>query len=175
MCDPVDEWVCSHLSELDGKPLKSVLHGDLDLPGGEDSATEAGSDKEDSEDHDELIKKLKGALGETVKDVRTTARLTSSPACLVSDEDEMSANLERILKASGQEVPSTKRILEVNPSHPIVHRLDAETDEEKLQNWATMLHEQALLAEGGRLENPAAFVNRMNEMLLELSDATPVQ
>jgi molecular chaperone HtpG len=171
LCDPVDEWVTSHMPEFDGKQLKSILHGELDLPPDEEKPDEEKSDDEKTEDHKDLIEKIKTALGEHVKDVRSTTRLTSSPACLVSDDHDMSANLERILKASGQELPGAKRILEVNPSHPLLSRLEAEGDEQKLENWASMLFEQAVLAEGGRLDDPAAFVKRMNEMLLEMTDA----
>jgi len=167
LCDPVDEWVTTHLNEFDGKPLKSVLHGELNLPGEEKPEEEADDEKAD-QSGDALIEKIKAALGDSVKDVRSTERLTSSPACLVSDNDEMSANLERILKASGQELPESKRILEVNPNHPLVRRLDSETDDSKLNNWASILFEQSLLAEGGRLDDPAAFVKRMNDMLLEM-------
>jgi len=170
LCDPVDEWVTSHLSDFDGKPLKSILHGELNLPGAESEKETEESSKESVEADSALVEKIKQALGDIVKDVRSTTRLTSSPACLVSDEDDMSANLERILKASGQELPMAKRILEVNPKHPLVRRLDAEADEAKLENWARMLFEQALLAEGGRLDDPAAFVKRMNDMLLEMSE-----
>lgn len=168
LCDPVDEWVTTHLNEFDGKPLKSILHGELNLPG-DDKDAEEGDDAEKATDNAAVIEKIKSALGDSVKDVRATARLTSSPACLVSDDNDMSANLERILKASGQSLPEAKRILEVNPKHPLVQRLERETDDQKLGNWAAMLFEQALLAEGGRLDDPAAFVKRMNDMLLEMS------
>jgi molecular chaperone HtpG len=171
LCDPVDEWVTSQMSEFDGKQLKSILHGELNLPSDETTTDEEKGDDEKTDDHKELIDKIKTALGDHVKDVRSTTRLTSSPACLVSDDHDMSANLERILKASGQELPGAKRILEVNPTHPLLSRLEAETDAQKLENWASMLFEQAVLAEGGRLDDPAAFVKRLNEMLLEMTDA----
>jgi len=171
LCDPVDEWVTSQLSEFEGKSLKSVLHGELNLPGSESQDDGDEAEKSETDEHKDLIEKIKTALGESVKDVRSTNRLTSSPACLVSDDNDMSANLERILKASGQELPGAKRILEINPKHPLLSRLEVETDSGKLENWASMLFEQALLAEGGRLDDPAAFVKRMNEMLLEMSDA----
>ncbi|MDP6182494.1 MAG: molecular chaperone HtpG [Gammaproteobacteria bacterium] len=170
LCDPVDEWLSSHLTEFDGKTLKSILHGELDLPGAGADKGEADGKEAETEVDIAVVAKIKDALGDAVKDVRSTTRLTSSPACLVSDENDMSANLERILKASGQELPVSKRILEINPNHPLVNRLDAETDEAKLGNWARMLFEQALLVEGGRLDDPAAFVTRMNEMLLEMGE-----
>ncbi|MFT4584511.1 MAG: molecular chaperone HtpG [Gammaproteobacteria bacterium] len=167
LCDPVDEWVASQLAEFDGKPLKSILHGELDLPDSVADKDETDAKEEPTETHEALIEKIKTALGEIVKDVRSTTRLTSSPACLVSDDNDMSANLQRILKASGQELPSSKRILEINAKHPLLSRLEAESDSTRIENWASMLYEQALLAEGGRLDDPAAFVKRMNDMLLE--------
>ena len=173
LCDPVDEWVTSHLSEFDGKPLKSILHGELNLPGDEPKKDADNADEPKPNEHDALVEKIKTALGDTVKDVRSTTRLTSSPACLVSDDADMGANLERILKASGQELPDSKRILEINATHPLVGRMDAESDEGKFANWAQLLFEQALLAEGGRLDDPAAFVKRMNDMLLEMSGNKP--
>ncbi|HCU90801.1 MAG TPA: molecular chaperone HtpG [Gammaproteobacteria bacterium] len=169
LCDPVDEWVTTHLSDFEGKPLKSILHGELDLPGGKPKEDAEDVDEDKSEDHEELVGRIKNVLGDTVKDVRSTARLTTSPACLVSDDTDMSANLERILKASGQELPDSKRILEVNPTHPLVKHMDLESEESKFANWAHILFEQALLAEGGKLDDPAAFVNRMNDMLLKIS------
>lgn len=169
LCDPIDEWLTSHMPEFDGKSLKSILHGELNLPGAEDAKESDEADATTDGDDAAVVEKIKSALGEEVKDVRSTTRLTSSPACLVSDENDMSANLERILKASGQELPVAKRILEVNAKHPLVRRLDAETDETKLGNWARMLFEQAVLAEGGRLDDPGAFVKRMNDMMLEMS------
>lgn len=169
LSDPVDEWLATHLTEFDGKQLKSILHGELDLPG-EKKADDEEEEKTDEVDaHADLVEKIKGVLSEQVKDVRATTRLTSSPACLVSDEHDMSANLERILKASGQEPPPSKRILEVNPKHPLITALDAQTEPAAIDNWSQLLYDQALLAEGGRLDDPAAFVKRMNDMLLEMS------
>ncbi|MDA0823638.1 MAG: molecular chaperone HtpG [Proteobacteria bacterium] len=171
LCDPVDEWVTSQLAEFDGKPLKSILHGELDLPASAADKDASQAKEEHAQTHEALIEKIKTALGDSVKDVRSTTRLTSSPACLVSDDNDMSANLQRILKASGQALPSSKRILEINAKHPLLSRLEAESDPARIENWASMLYEQALLAEGGRLDDPAAFVKRMNDMLLELTDA----
>ena len=139
------------------------------MPGGNPKEDAEDVDEDKSEDHEELVGRIKNVLGDTVKDVRSTARLTTSPACLVSDDADMSANLERILKASGQELPDSKRILEVNPTHPLVKHMDLESEENKFANWAHILFEQALLAEGGKLDDPAAFVNRINDMLLDIS------
>jgi molecular chaperone HtpG len=162
----VDEWLVAHLTEFEGKKLASVARGGLDLGDLADSEEKkSGEDKR--KEFRELVEKIKEALGERVKEVRVTQRLTDSPACLVSDENEMSANLARILRAAGQKVPETKPILEINPEHPIVLRLRGES--ERFGDWAALLHEQALLAEGAALEDPAGFVKRMNSLLLELS------
>ena len=113
--------------------------------------------------------RLKDALGDLVKEVRVTHRLTSSPSCLVADDNDMSGNLARILKAAGQQVPTSKPILEINPSHPLVERLKEE--KQRFNDWSRLLFDQALLAEGGALEDPAGFVRRTNELLLEMSGA----
>jgi len=164
--DRVDEWLVAHLTEFEGKKLASVARGGLDLGDLADSE-EKKSGEEKRKEFRELVEKIQQALGERVKEVRVTQRLTDSPACLVSDENEMSANLARILRAAGQKVPDTKPILEINPEHPIVLRLRGE--EARFGDWAALLHEQALLAEGAALEDPAGFVKRMNSLLLELS------
>ncbi|MCW5622923.1 MAG: molecular chaperone HtpG, partial [Burkholderiales bacterium] len=119
-----------------------------------------------------LTEKIGKLLGERVKEVRITHRLTGSPACLVSDQHGMSANLERLLKAAGQKVPESRPILEINPKHPIVQGLKYEGDDRRFGDWSHILFDQALLAEGGQLEDPASFVKRLNEMLLELAGST---
>jgi molecular chaperone HtpG len=162
----VDEWLVAHLTEFEGKKLASVARGGLDL-GDLADAGEKKSGEEKRKEFRELVEKIKEALGERVKEVRVTQRLTDSPACLVSDDNEMSANLARILRAAGQKVPDAKPILEINPEHPIVLRLRGE--EPRFADWAALLHEQALLAEGAALEDPAGFVKRMNSLLLEVS------
>jgi molecular chaperone HtpG len=163
LSDRVDEWMIGNLPEFDGKPLASVARGGLDL---EDIADEAEKKQaeEQQKDFSELGARIKAALGERVKDVRATQRLTDSPACLVADEHEMGANLARILRAAGQKVPDSKLILEVNPVHPIVLRMKHE--ERRFPDWAALLFDQAVLSEGGTLEDPAGFVRRMNELLL---------
>lgn len=168
LCDPVDEWLVTHLTEFNGKPLKSVLHGKLDLPG-----KEQASDNTDAT-HESVIGRIKTALEGKIKEARVTDRLTTSPACLVSDDFDMSANLQRILKAAGQDAGGSKRILEVNVQHPLVMRMDQEQDEAKFAEWAQLLFEQSLLAEGGRLEDPAGFVHRVNQMLLQVG-SNPAQ
>jgi molecular chaperone HtpG len=166
LSDRVDEWVISHLPEYAGKPLQSVAKGGLDLGKLEDEAEKKGQQQLEA-DYKELVERIKGSLGSRVKNVRVTHRLTESPACLVADEYDMSGNLARILKAAGQKVPESIPILEINPTHPIVQRLKYE--ERHFDDWAAVLFDQALLAEGGQLEDPANFVRRMNQLMLELS------
>ncbi len=166
LSDRVDEWMVGNLPEFDGKPLASVARGGLEL-GELADESEKKAAEEQRKDFAELGGRIKEALAERVKDVRSTLRLTDSPACLVADEHDMGANLVRILKAAGQKVPASKPILEVNPAHPIVLRLKHE--DKRFGDWAALLYEQALLAEGGTLEDPAGFVKRMNELLLDLS------
>ncbi|MGR8950392.1 MAG: molecular chaperone HtpG [Gammaproteobacteria bacterium] len=166
LCDPIDEWLVNQLTHFKEKPLQSILHGELNLPGEISESKDAEKDKTQGEDKAAIIKQIKEVLGESVKDVRASSRLTSSPSCLVSDEADMSANLQRILKASGQEVPDAKRILEVNTEHALVERLAETQDEEDFAKIAQVLLDQAALIENGRLEDPSAFVTRVNELLL---------
>jgi len=167
----VDEWMLSFLHEFDGKPLVSVAKGGLDLDELADE-TEKAEQAKTAEEAKDLVAGLKAALGERVKDVRPTFRLTDSPACLVADANEMSAHLQRMLKSAGQKLPGaeTKPILEVNPRHALIERLRGETDPARLADWAQLLLEQAQLAEGGQLEDPAGFVRRLNRMLLGASE-----
>ncbi|HSH96824.1 MAG: molecular chaperone HtpG [Methylophilaceae bacterium] len=164
MSDRVDEWMLGSLAEFDGKKLQSVAKGDLDLGTLEDEA-EKEQQKKIEDESKSLIEKIKTALGETVNEVRVTHRLTDSPACLVSGENDLSGNLERMLKAAGQKTPATKPTLEINPQHAIVQRLNDVSDEARFADWAHLLFDQALLAEGGQLEDPASFVRRMNSLL----------
>ncbi|MBN9423735.1 MAG: molecular chaperone HtpG [Candidatus Accumulibacter sp. 66-26] len=166
LSDRVDEWVTGNLTEFDGKPLQSVAKGGLDLGKLEDEAEKKEAEKA-ADEYKELLDKVKTALGEKVKDVRVTHRLTDSPSCLVADEHDVSGNLARILKAAGQQAPSSKPILEINPNHPAVQRLKYE--ETRFDDWANLLLEQATLAEGGSLEDPAGFVKRINDLMLALS------
>ena len=167
LSDRVDEWLMSNLTEFDGKPIKSVAKGGLDLGALEDEA-EKTAQKEAEESMKPLVERIKTTLGERVKDVRVTHRLTDSPACLVTGEGDMSANLERLLKAAGQAAPTVKATLEINPSHALVTRLNSESDEDRFADWANLLFEQALLAEGGQLDDPASFVRRLNGLLAML-------
>ncbi len=166
LSDRVDEWVVGHLTEFDGKHLQSVAKGGLDLGKLEDEAEKQEAEKA-ADAYKELIDKVKASLGDKVKDVRVTHRLTDSPSCLVSDDYDPSGNLARMLKAAGQQVPNTKPILEINPQHPAVMRLKYE--EARFDDWAALLFEQATLAEGGQLDDPAGFVKRINDLMMALS------
>jgi len=168
LSDRVDEWLMSHLTEFDSKAMVSVARGDLDL-GDLDDKEEKKQQKKVEKESKDLVKRVKDVLGEKVKDVRVTHRLTTSPACLVADENDMTANMERILKSIGQDVPNMKPILELNPEHALVSRLKEETDNERFTDWTNILFDQALLSEGGQLEDPASFVQKLNKLLLELS------
>ena len=165
MSDRVDEWVVAHLDEFEAKPLVSVAKGGLDLGKLEDEAEKKKSEQEASE-LAPFIERIRKSLGDRVKDVRATRRLTDSPACLVADEHDVSANLARMLKAAGQRAPMSKPILEINPGHPVVMRLKDE--ERRFDDWALVLFDQAMLAEGGQLDDPAAFVKRVNELMLAM-------
>ncbi|WP_353190046.1 molecular chaperone HtpG [Pandoraea pnomenusa] len=163
LTDRVDEWMLSYVHEFEGKALVSVARGDLDLGALEDAGEKAAQEKT-SDDLKPLVEKMKEVLGEKAKDVRVTFRLTDSPSCLVSDENDMSGTLQRLMKAAGQKMPAFRPILEINPEHPLVKRLTAESAD--LSDWSHLLFDQALLAEGGNLEDPAEFVKRTNALLL---------
>jgi molecular chaperone HtpG len=166
LADRVDEWMLSFLHEFEGKALASVAKGGLDLGAFADEQEKVVQEKT-TDEYKELVTKVKTSLGERVKDVRITFRLTDSAACLVNDEHEMSGHLQRLLKAAGQKAPETRPILELNPSHPLVARLKGA--DQDLTDWAQLLLDQALLAEGGQLDEPAAFVRRVNRLLLDVA------
>ena len=166
LSDRVDEWVVGHLTELDGKHLQSVAKGGLDLGKLEDEAEKQEAEKA-ADEYKDLLEKVKASLGDKVKDVRVSYRLTDSPSCLVSDEHDPSGNLARLMKAAGQPMPNSKPILEINPQHPAVMRLKYE--ESRFDDWAALLFEQATLAEGGQLDDPAGFVKRINDLMMALS------
>ena len=167
--DRVDEWMIGGLTEFEGKSLQSVAKGELDLSA---LADEPAKEKEDEAKEESAFKdvtdRITRALGEKVKSVRVTHRLTESASCLVREQYDMSLNLERMLKAAGQPVPDGKPILEVNPQHPIVRSLQQESDEIRFADWSHLLFDQALLAEGGQLDDPGTFVRRLNDMLRNL-------
>jgi len=166
LSDRVDEWVSGNLTEFDGKQLQSVAKGGLDLGKLEDEAEKKEAEQA-ADEYKELLEKIKTTLGDKIKEVRVTHRLTDSPSCIVADEHDMGGNLARILKAAGQKAPDMKPILEINPKHPAVQRLKYE--ETRFDDWANLLLEQATLAEGGSLEDPAGFVKRINDLMLALS------
>jgi molecular chaperone HtpG len=167
LSERVDEWMMSFVSEFEGKPLQSVAKGALDLGKLEDETEKKEQEKEAGEFKD-LTEKIAKALGERVKEVRVTLRLTDSPACLIADEHDMTANLQRMLKAAGQKVPMAKPILEINTHHPLVLRLRDEAEEQRFSDLAQILFDQSLLAEGGQLEDPAGFVKRLNQLMLAM-------
>lgn len=171
LCDPVDEWLVAHLGQFEGKELKAVTRGELDLEGLGTGSEAAEKNKDGSQEHEkrkELIERIKEVLKEDVKDVRPSTRLTASPACLVVDESDMGMNLQRILKAAGQQLSEQKPILEVNTAHPILVRLDEERESPHFADWSRIIYEQALLSEGGRLADPGGFVQRLNRLFLDL-------
>ena len=163
--DRIDEWLMGHLTEFDGKSFQDIARGKLDLG---KLADEEEAKPEDGE-HEELVKRIKESLGEQVKEVRVTRRLTDSPACLIVDEHDMGLQMRQIMEASGQKVPDTKPIFEVNPDHALLQKLEQEKDETRFADLVTILFGQASLAEGRGLEDPAQFSNRLNRLLLELT------
>jgi molecular chaperone HtpG len=163
LTDRVDEWMLSFFTEFDSKHMTSVAKGGLDL-GKLGDEREKKEHEETEKNFKDLLERMKLALGDKVKDVRVTFRLTDSPACLVSDENELSGNLLRMLKAAGQQAPDTKPILEINPEHPLLVKL--KSDDQQFDEWTQVLFDQALLAEGGQLQDPAAYVKRINQLLL---------
>jgi molecular chaperone HtpG len=167
--DRVDEWVASALTEFEGKPLQSVARGDLDLGKLDHDGGAQAEQKQEEDEYKHLVDRIQGVLKERTGSVRVTRRLTDSPACLVSAEHGISLHLERLLKAAGQQVPAVKPVLEINPRHPIVHRLKDEIDSSRFADWSHILFDQATLAEGGQLEDPAAFVKRLNDLMLTLA------
>jgi len=167
LAERVDEWMLSGLTEFDGKKLQSVAKGDLDLGQLEDEAEKQEQEKEAGEFKD-LTERIQESLKEIAQEVRVTHRLTDSPACLVAGEHDLSGNLGRLLKAAGQNAPASKPIMEINPRHPLVQRLKAESGE-RFNDWSRILFDQALLAEGGQLEDPATFVKKLNQVLLEMA------
>ena len=166
--DRIDEWLVSHLSEFDGKQFQDVARGELDLGDLEDEQ-EKSRQEEVEKNFNSLVEKISELLGDEVETVRLTHRLTDSPACLVVTEDDMGMQMRRILASAGQEVPAGKRVFELNPEHPIVNRLNDEADMDRFNDLALVLYDQAKLAEGTQLDEPANYVSRLNKLLLELS------
>lgn len=165
LSDRVDEWLVAHLPEFDGKPLQSVAQGELD-------PEELGEEEDESrqEAHETLVKRLKEALEGQASDVRISRRLVDSPACLVAEQGGLSLNLQRMLREAGQSVPQLQPILEINPDHPVIERLEGNESDEAFADWARVLFDQAALAEGAQLEDPAGFVRRLNNLLTSKSE-----
>ena len=166
MFDRVDEWLTSHVNEFDGKSLVSIAKGELDLGELKDKDDEK-AEKEAEGTHKELVERIQKSLGEDIKEVRVSHRLTDSPSCLVMENDEMPVHLQKMLKQAGHDVPDNKPILEINADHTLVKRLNDESNDDRFTDWSKLLFEQAMLSEGGQLDDPAAFVKRMNNMLVE--------
>jgi molecular chaperone HtpG len=167
LSDRIDEWVVTGLDEFDGKPLRSVAKGALDLGDLADAEEKAREEKE-TDAFRPLTQRIAVALGERVKEVRVTFRLTESPACLVVGEGELSGNLERLLRTAGQKAPTVVPVLEINPHHPLIERLQV-APEAEVNEWSAVLFDQALLAEGAQLPDPATFVRRVNALMLGLA------
>ncbi|QKE63428.1 molecular chaperone HtpG [Aquipseudomonas campi] len=168
LTDRIDEWLMSYLSEFDGKSFVDVARGDLDL-GKLDSEEDKKAQEEIAKTKEGLVERLKGALGEQVAQVRVSHRLTDSPAILAIGEQDLGLQMRQILEASGQKVPESKPIFEINPAHPLIEKLDAEPDEERFADLSHILFDQAALAAGDSLKDPAAYVQRLNKLLVELS------
>lgn len=171
--DRIDEWMMSHLNEYKGKKFQSVAQGTLEeLDFTEEDKAKAEQRKkeqaEKAEDFKATLEKIKAALEDKVKDVRLTERLKSSPSCIVSDEDQMTSQMERLLKSAGQDI-NLKPVLELNPDHLLVERLKTESDEQQFKDLSQILFDQAVLSEGGQLEDPATFVQKFNELLLNVA------
>ncbi len=170
MIDPIDEWVVQSLTEFDGKKLANVTKGDLDL--GDLSKEEKKQQKADQGKFKNFMKKFEDQMQDILKEVRITSRLKESPCCLVADEQDMGANMERILKMANQKVQAQKRILEINPNHPILENLnkvyEADAESPKLKQWFELLVDQALLAEGSEIKDPAGYVTKVNALLTEV-------
>jgi len=168
LSDRVDEWFISHLTEFDGKQFQDVTRGELDL-GKLDTEEDKKQQEEADKNAEPLLNRLKESLGDRVSEVRTSNRLTESPACLSISEHDMGAQMRKIMEAAGQAMPEFKPIFEINPEHPLVSKLDKESDEDRFNDLASILFDQASLAEGGQLDDPASYIHRLNRLLLDLS------
>jgi len=169
LSDRIDEWMMGYLNEYDGKQFQDVARGDLDL--GEVETEEDKKHKEEAaEEHKELLERIKTALADRVQEVRVTNRLTDSPACLVTGDFDMGAQMKKIMEAAGQKVPDSKPIFEINVDHPLVQRLESEKGDERFNELSAVLLDQATLASGEQLQDPGAYVTRLNRLLLELAN-----
>ena len=169
LTDRVDEWFVSHLMEFDGKHFQDVTRGELDL-GDLDTEEDKKQQQEQDKKAEPLLDRLKKSLGDKVAEVRTTSRLTESPACLSIAEHDMGAQMRKLMEAAGQAIPETRPNFEINPSHPLIEKLDKEADEDRFNDLASILFDQASLAEGGQLDDPASYIHKLNKLLLDLSN-----
>jgi molecular chaperone HtpG len=167
LSDRVDEWLVSHLNEFDGKPLASIAKGELELDQLADEEEKAAAKQTEGE-YAGVVKRMQETLGDRVKEVRVSQRLTDSPSCVVADEHDMASHMQRMLKQAGHAVPESKPILEINPAHTLVGRLKDESDDRRFADWSNILLDQAMLSEGGQLDDPVSFVNRLNDLLQDI-------
>jgi molecular chaperone HtpG len=168
MHDRVDEWLMGHVQEFDGKSFQSVAKGDLDL-GDMDSEEDKQAQEKIEQESADLINRIKEELSEKVEDVRVSHRLTDSASCIVLSEHEMALYMQQLMKQAGQDMPTNKPVLEINPTHPLLKRMEGETDKEGFSEWTSLLFDQAILAEGGNIEDPAGFVHRLNKLMLNMA------
>ncbi len=168
LTDRIDEWLMSYLTDFDGKSFVDVARGDLDL-GALDSDEDKQAQDEVAKSKEALVTRLKAVLGDQVADVRVSHRLTDSPAILAIGEQDLGLQMRQILEASGQKVPESKPVFEINPAHSLVEKLDAESNEQRFEDLSRILFDQAALAAGDSLKDPAAYVQRLNKLLVELS------
>lgn len=169
LSDRIDEWLMTHLMEFQKKTFQSVTRGGLELGDLADKSLDEKC-KQAENDFEDTLKKIKEVLGERIKEVRISKRLTDSPACVVVDEQDMSTQMERMLRAAGQQIPKHKPILELNPDHLMVHKIRTEQNSERFKDWTEVLFDQAILSEGGQLDDPASFVKRFNSLLLAVAE-----
>ena len=168
LSDPIDEWLMGQLREYEGMEFRDVRRGELDLGSG-DEEQEKDAGKGGDGEHEAFLERLREQLKDDVQDVRVTDRLTESPACLALGEFDMGTQMRRIMEASGQQVPDSKPVFEINVDHPLIQRLDGEGDEQRFSDLAGVLLDQARLAEGQQLEDPGTYAKRLNRLLLVLS------
>lgn len=168
LSDRIDEWLVSHLTDFDGKQLQSVTRGGLDLGDMDDKETKAEQEKLEQE-FSSVVIRIKDALGDKVKDVKLSQRLTDSPACIVTDEQDMSSQMIKLMQSVGQEVPESKPIFEINAEHSLIKHVSDEQDDEQFKQWSEVLFDQAMLAERGSLKDPASYVTRLNKLMLSLT------
>ena len=169
LSDRIDEWMMTYLSEYDGKQFQDVARGDLDL-GEVETEEDKKQQEEAAEEHKSLVERIQNALKDQVQEVRVTKRLTDSPACLVVGQFDMGAQMTKIMEAAGQKVPESKPIFEINVDHPLVQRLEREEGNERFNELSAVLFDQATLASGEQLEDPGAYVSRLNRLLLEMAN-----